>query len=133
VLRDLALIGLFNHDTAHDDLVLERDRASDRYMASYPARLVITHDRKRVPMSARLVNLSAGGAALRVYGHVVTGDQALLVIDVGRSPVDAPVRVVWTRHLPTGRMVGVAFETLIPDAHAAIAQLLDGPGAGQRT
>jgi hypothetical protein len=125
VLRDLALIGLFDRPTDADDLVGERERAGERYVAPYPARLVVDYgDGARRHMSARLVNVSEGGAALRLYGHAEPGDLARLVIDVGRIPIDVTVRVAWTRHLPGGRMVGVAFETLTEVEHEAIAQLL---------
>ncbi len=125
MLRDLALIGLFDRPTDVNDPVGERERVSERHVAPHPARLVVNSaDGARQPMSARLVNLSAGGAALRVYGHAEPGDLARLEIDVGRLPIEVTVRVVWTRHLSGGRMVGVAFEPLTQVEREAITQFL---------
>ena len=124
MLQELAPISL---DGDSND---ERDRAGERVNVPYPARVIVGDDRDGetqgagTTMTAHLVNLSAGGAALRVYGRFEPGDSARLIIDMATEPVVISMRAVWTRNLPGGRMVGVTFSRVAPAQQAVIAKLL---------
>lgn len=114
-------IAPFSFDLDTDD---ERDRADDRVNVPYPARIIVGEENEAGALTAHLVNLSDGGAALRVYGRLEPGDSARLIIDMGHAPVVISMRAVWTRMLPGGRMVGVTFSRVTPDQQAVIAKLL---------
>ena len=109
-------------DVVDDD---EHDRAGDRVNVPFPARVIVGDHEGQTPVTAHLVNLSEQGAALRVYGRLEPGDNARLLIEMGRAPVALCVRTVWTRNLPEGRLVGVTFERLTAVQEASIAKLLD--------
>jgi hypothetical protein len=122
VLQELAPISLDEGDD-------ERDRAAERVNVPYPARVIVGDDQGAGAqdvgtMTAHLVNLSDGGAALRVYGRFEPGDSARLIIDMANAPVVIAMRAVWTRNLPGGRMVGVTFSRVAPAQQAVIAKLL---------
>ena len=116
MLQELAPIFLDTDD--------ERDRAADRVNVPYPARIIVGDDNDGGALTAHLVNLSDDGAALRVYGRLEPGDGARLIIDTAQAPVVISMRVVWTRTLPGGRMVGVTFSRVTPDQQVVISKLL---------
>ena len=100
-------------------------RASDRVAVPYPARVfTVDGDGESTQLTAHLVNLSQCGAALRVYGHPEPDTDVRLIIDLGRVPVVVCARAVWTRTLHHGPMVGLTFDELTTEQHAAIEALL---------
>jgi hypothetical protein len=105
----------------------DRDRAGERVNVPHPARVIVgEHDAPDTQgaLTAHLVNLSDGGAALRIYGRLDPGDHARLMIDVGCTPLVISVRAVWTRSLPEGRIVGVIFERMTGAQAAWVARLI---------
>ena len=121
-LRDLALIGIFGPSKEGEVL---GERANHRVRLSYPARVVVVDEHAQVvELTARLVNLSERGAALRVQGRLIPATVARLVVDVPGTPIDCSVHVIWTGKNPRWQLVGVTFAQLAPAQESTIAQLL---------
>jgi hypothetical protein len=115
-------------DIADDDTDAEEEdeaiRASARVVVPYPAHLIVEEGNGSTALTAHLVDMSDGGAVLRVYGRFEPRHTGRLVIDVGRVPLVVCVRAVWTRTDQRGRTVGVTFDNITTEERATITELL---------
>ena len=111
-------------DEAEAEAEDESIRASARAVVPYPAHLIVEDGNGSTALTAHLVDMSDGGAALRVYGRFEPRHTGRLVIDVGRVPLVVCVRAVWTRTDQRGKTVGVTFDNLTTEERAAITELV---------
>jgi len=95
-----------------------------RHPVKYSAELRREGGSKRRVYTATTLNVSAGGCAIRIDGRIVADTVATLCIEYGSTPIELPVRVVWTDTDARGRVAGLAFNEPTPIQELAIESFI---------
>jgi hypothetical protein len=95
-----------------------------RHPVNYDAELRPDRGSKRRAYTAKTLNVSEGGCAIRVDGRIVPDTVATLCIEYGATPIELPVRVVWTDTDAHGRVAGLAFNEPTPIQQLAIESFI---------
>ena len=82
---------------------------------------IIAEDNGRVSrLEGHILDVSAGGCAVRVHAHLERGLALRLQLEVGGVALRVPGRVMWSKIREGAYIVGVCFENLGHEQEAAL-------------
>jgi c-di-GMP-binding flagellar brake protein YcgR len=99
-------------------------RRYPRVSVAGKVRLLADTSNGLITLAGTVVDLSVSGCAIRVHTALDVGREARLELEVDGKAVWMPGRIVWKRAVEKAWMVGVQFESLVPEKQTHVMKVV---------